>query len=236
MGRALLDHLGGGLCGHRDHGEVCLAGQIAQAWVRLDSGDLVRFRVDDPQVAGELRRGDVANEEVTGGFAFAAGTDDHHRGGVKDRAHAQCLGTVLPGGLDLDRSRSRVDVEVHGYDAVVEAAGDLVAGGLEDLQHRSVLRQHLGGELADPQVPGRGGEMFEEDRADAATLVGIGDVEGHLGGGGRNLVEAADPDDIGSDEHDHGNTVTVVDGDEPVEVAFGQPRQRREETQIDRLG
>lgn len=235
VGRALLDHLGGRFRGNRDHGEIRGAGKIFEGPVRLDPCDLVRLGVDDPEVARELRRGDVADEEMAGGVAFAAGADDHHRGGVEDRAHAQGLGPVLPRGLNLDGSCRRIDVEVHGHDTVVETARDLVAGGLEDLQHRTVLRQHLGGEPAEPQIPGSSGEMFEEDRADAATLVGVGDVEGHLGGGLGDLVEAPDSDDVGADEHDHRHPIPMVDVDEPFEITFGQAGQRGEEAQVDGL-
>ncbi len=54
VGRALLDHLGDGVGGHRDDGEVGGARQIAEAGVRGHARDLVRFGVDDPELAGEM--------------------------------------------------------------------------------------------------------------------------------------------------------------------------------------
>ncbi len=106
---------------------------------------------------------------------------------MEDGAHALRLGAVLAGGLDLDRPRRRVDVEGHGDDPVVEAATDLVAGGLEDLEHRAVLGEHLGGELPQARLPSGRGEVLEEDRADPAPLVGVGDVERDLCRGGEIL-------------------------------------------------
>src|SRR5699024_3121275 len=126
------------------------------------SGECVGCGVDDTELAGDIRGGDVADEKMTGGVALAAGADDRHRGGVEDRAHAQGLGPVLTGGLHLDRPGGRVDVEIHGHDPVVETAGDLVAGGLEDLEHRTVLGQHLGGEPLDAAFSGRGGQVLEQ--------------------------------------------------------------------------
>ena len=229
----VLDHLGDGFGRNGDDREVGLARQIGEARIRLDSGDLIGFGVDDPQVAGELRGRDVADEQMAGGVAFAAGADHRHRGGVEDRAHAQGLGPVLPRRLHFDGPCRGIDIEVHGHDAVVESAGDFVAGGLEDLQHRTVLGQHLGGEALDPGFARGRGQVLQQDRTDPAALVGIGDVERHLGVGVADPVEATAADDVIADEHDQRHPVAVVDVDEAIEIALRQPGQRSEEAQID---
>ena len=66
------------------------------------------------------------------------------------------------------------------HDAVLEAAGDLVAGVAEDLQHPDVVGQHLGDELLDADLAADLREVLEEQLADAALLVLVLHQEGDL--------------------------------------------------------
>ena len=126
-------------------------------------------------------------------------------------------------------------------DAVLRALPDLVAGLLEDGDHAAVLRQDLRDEPPHAPFPGGRGEVLEQDRAQAAALVGVGDVERDLGLVGADAVVPRDADDLvvtdgsGPARHrDQRHPVDVVDGDQPREVALGQPLQRGEEAQVRR--
>ncbi len=68
--------------------------------------------------------------------------------------------------------------------------------------------------------------------------MGIGDVEGHLGGTRLVSVQpvvAADAGDLVPDQHDEGDPCVVVDVGEAVHVAVRETRDGCEEAQIDRL-
>ena len=88
---------------------------------------------------------------------------------------------MLAGLHDLERGRRRVDRELHVHDAVLEAAGDLVAGVAEDLEHPDVVGQDLGDELLDADLAPDLGEVLEQQLADAAVLVPVLDEERDLG-------------------------------------------------------
>ena len=63
---------------------------------------------------------------------------------------------------------------------VVRVVGG-VAGVGEDPDHPRVLREHLGDEALDAALPGGGGEVLQQQRADAAALLRVVDDEGDLG-------------------------------------------------------
>ena len=87
-----------------------------------------------------------------------------------------------------------------------------------------------------PCFPGGGGEVFEQDGADAAALVGVGDVEGHLGLG--RVIEpvvAADADDVAADGDHQRHPVLVVDLGEALEFLGGELGLEREEAHVDGL-
>ena len=60
---------------------------------------------------------------------------------------------------------------------LVEHAGHAEAGSLEDVQHRLVLRHHLGHEALDANLCRARSELLQEPRADASPLMGVGDGE-----------------------------------------------------------
>ena len=63
----------------------------------------------------------------------------------------------------------------------VEAALQWPARLGEHGEHRPVVGQHLGGEPIDAVRPGDRGEVFEQERRDALTLVGVVDHERRFG-------------------------------------------------------
>ena len=129
---------------------------------------------------------------------------------------------MLPGHADGVRLVGRPDVERHLDHAVLEVVVDRVPRLLEDVEHAAVLREDLGGELLHAGFLCDGGEVLEQDRADAFALVVVGDVEGDLGGAAVDAVPAADPDDGTAHGHDEGDPVDVVHMGEPVHVAVAQ--------------
>ena len=66
-------------------------------------------------------------------------------------------------------------------DAVLEAAGDPVAGVAEDSGSSGVVGEHLGDERSIAALAARLREVFEQQLTEAAALVGVLDEEGDLG-------------------------------------------------------
>ncbi len=116
----------------------------------------------------------------------------------------------------------------------------LVAGLAEDPHHLVVLHQHLGLEPAQPVLPGRGGEVLEQDRAEPAALVVVAGDERDLGRARpvrrrRARIQAlvpADGDDLVAEQADERHPGVVVDGGEPLEVARRDARVRAEVAQV----
>ena len=83
----------------------------------------------------------------------------------KNRCDRGGLGPVLAGLHHADRGVGGVDRELQPHHAVLVAAGDLVAGVAEDLDHPAVLRQHLGDEPVDAALAAGLGEVLEQQLA-----------------------------------------------------------------------
>ena len=64
--------------------------------------------------------------------------------------------------------------------AAREKPRNLEAGAFEDVDHRRVVRHDRGDEALDPLAGRPCRELLEKPRADAASLVVVGDREGHL--------------------------------------------------------
>ena len=79
------------------------------------------------------------------------------------------FGDALPITLGRD------DRELHLDLATVELSGQLEPGGRKHAEHLTVVREHARHEALDPDVRCSGSELLEEPRADAATLVLVGD-------------------------------------------------------------
>ena len=116
--------------------------------------------------------------------------------------------------------------------AAVEAARKLVSGVAEHRDHVGVLAQYLGLELGESVLGGRTGEVFEQDRAQAAALMFVGHHERDLGGvgsavDGQSLVDAHRDDVVGQYGHDR-HPVVVVDRGHPRHLACRQSRRGSE--------
>ena len=167
--------------------------------------------------------------------------DDDHRRRVQHAAHRPGLGAVLAVGHHRERPVGGVDVEPDGHDAVLGALPDLVPGLLEDGDHAAVLRQDLRDEPPHAPLARGRGEVLEQHGPQAAALVGVRDVERDLGLVGADAVVPGDADDLvlavrsrPARHGDQSHPVDVVDGDQPRQVALGQPLQRGEEPQVGR--
>src|SRR5262249_52291185 len=106
--------------------------------------------------------------------------------------------------------------------------------------HLVVLAQHLRLELREPLRPRDGEQMLEEDRADAAALVRVGDRERDLSGV-RPLLDdrvAADADDpllaVLEERGDERDAAIEVEARERVELLLGEPALGAEEAEVDR--
>jgi hypothetical protein len=85
-----------------------------------------------------------------------------------------------------------------------QLARQLEAERFEDAEHPTVLREHLGHDSLDPLTAGALGELLDEPRADAATLVLVCDRERSLG-----QRRVAEPDVV----RDRDDTLTTVLGE-----------------------
>ena len=159
-----------------------------------------------------------------------AGPDHGHRRGRQQARDRPGLAALLPLVGDGEGVLGLLDREGQVDDAVLVGALGLVAGVLEDPHHRAVLRQHLGDEAPDAALAGGRGEVLEQDRAQAAALVGVLDQEGDLGVVGAGVpVVAADADDLVPEQDHERHPLVVVDVGEPVQVLVGEPLHRPEE-------
>ena len=107
----------------------------------------------------------------------------------------------------------------------------------EHAEHLAVLGQHRRREAGDARLPGRDGQVLEEDRGDPPAVVGVVDEERHLGvAAGPVTVVAGDADQLVADDPDERHAIDVVDVGEPLQVAGRQAGSGREEPEVDALG
>ena len=145
--------------------------------------------------------------------------------------HAAGLGALLAGVAHGHRLLGGVDVELEVQHAVLERPADLVAGLPEHPDHGVVLGEHLGLEPAQAVLPGRGGQVFQQDRAEPAALVVVPRDERdlgrvRLGGAGRaagatvagQALVPPDRDDLVTDQADQRDPGAVVDHREPLQL------------------
>ena len=139
----------------------------------------------------------------------------------------------------LDMAPTRVSVGSIGNSRLSTpssyCADDPVAGVPEGLDHRLVVREHLGDEPVEAALAGRLGEVLEQDLGDPAALVLVLDEERDLGLARLHDVVAADRDHPALEQDHEGDPVHVVDLGEPGHVALGERRHRGEEPVVLRL-
>ena len=136
--------------------------------------------------------------------------------------------------LHRKRSLRLCDREGQVHHAIGVLAAHLVPGVGENAQHGAVGRQHLGHEPLDAHLPGGGGQMFQQHRTDAASLVGVLDHERDLGVGrvrAQPLV-AAHADQVRAGRDDQRLAIDVVHVDEAVQVPWRDARVGREVAEV----
>jgi hypothetical protein len=222
LGGTVEHHVLDGLGRHRDDRHVDLARDVPHRLPRRHAGDRVGVGVDHVDAPAEVAEDQVAHQGPADGVLAPAGADDGDRARREEPLDRGVLGPVLALLHHTDRGVGRVDAEDHLHHAVLEGALHLVAGVLERVDHRLVVRQHLGDELLDAPLPAGLGQVLEQQLADAAALVLVLHQERHLGVAGADRVVAADGDHLAGDQQDEGHPVPVVDPGEAVEVALGE--------------
>ncbi|MDI2022940.1 hypothetical protein PJL18_03484 [Paenarthrobacter nicotinovorans] len=233
-GGTFVHHLGHFVIGNGDDGQLDGPRNFGQFRKRDHAGELERLRIDCIDRSLEAAFNDVLEQLIADGPPFAAGTDDSHRRRRQQVAYAARLGAVLTGLHDCPRFFRGVDVELDAHHAVVKVALEVIPGVGEDHQHLAVVRQDLGGEPPDAVLPCSHGEVLQEDRTDAAPLVGVGNVEGHLGFAGIiKPVVAAYSHDFATDGDHERHAVDVVDFGEAPHFLAGQFGLEGKEPHVD---
>ena len=77
--------------------------------------------------------------------------------------------------------------------------------------------------------------MLKKNRPDTPTVVGVRNVESHLGGRLIQTVVPAHPNDLFARDHHQRDAVVIVHIDEPLQVPLGNRGHGGKETQVDRL-
>jgi hypothetical protein len=142
---------------------------------------------------------------------------------------------VLPVVGDRQRVLGRLQPELQPQHAALVLVPHHEPGVLEDPQHPAVRGQHVGDEPGDAPFPRGRGDVLQEHRAEPAALVGVLDVEGHLGLVVGGALVADHADHLVPDGGDQRHPVRVVDHGEPLDVPVGEPPVEREEPEVDRL-
>ena len=140
-----------------------------------------RAPVDRVGGAAEVAPEDVP-EELAADRSASPGGPDHGDGArLEERPEGRDDGRVVPL-VDVSAvALRRCDRELHLDRALLELAGELEAGGLEDAQHLAVVGHHFRDEPLDADLRGAGGEALEEPGADALALEVVRHREGRLG-------------------------------------------------------
>ena len=178
----------------------------------------------------------LAQHPVAQRLRVAAGADHRDAAGREQAPHGLGGGGARPrldGRLGLGR---RLQVEPHLDHAVGEAGGRLEPGLGEHPDHLPVVGQHRRGEPAEAHLPCPRREVLEEQRGQAAAVVGVVDEERHLRlGPVPPAVVARHADELVAAERDEREPVDVVDVGQALEVALREPRPRAEVPEVDAL-
>ena len=185
------------------HARVCCAAlNLGRGWMHRDDR------------SGEARRDQIVENLRTNLAPFSIGADHgdnprfeeglHGRGRRELRALRGSGGVV---GRRLERQLDAVDPRL-------DPARHREAGVDEELHHLPVIAQHVGVEDANAVGTSDVCQTLEQPCADAATLQGIGDGEGHLGTLGDAIV-AGERDDPSAALTDQRAATGAIAGQQP---------------------
>jgi hypothetical protein len=175
---------------HGDDDEVDRLPDRAEARIGGDPLDLARLRVHWVDRAREAGAHEVRDERAADRSRVARRADDRDGARLEEAPHALGGGMEPAGECGFPRAVRLLGRERQVHDArVARALHDEPRRG-EHVQHLVVLAEDVGAELLDPGAPRDAEEVVEQDRADAAPLVRVGDRERDLGGARRPGHEA----------------------------------------------
>ena len=165
----------------RDHGEVDLVRDLFDRAIGADAGHGLAVAVDREGGAGEVAGEDIAEELATDRAATLGGPDDRDASGQEEGRQRGDDRFVIAG-LDARAIALRGrDRELNLQLAALQLARQLEARRFEDAEHRPVVGKHIGDEALDPDRGRARRELLEQSRADAPSLVLVGDGERGLG-------------------------------------------------------
>ena len=163
-----------------DDGEIDRIGNVGDGAVATYPCDGLAVAVDGVRRARELAVQDVAKELPADRAAAGRGAEDGDRLRLEERAqrrdHGRVVACLDARGVVGRRGNGKRQLHL----AAREKPRNLEAGAFEDVDHRRVVRHDLGDEALDPLAGRPSRELLEKPRADAASLVVVGDREGHL--------------------------------------------------------
>ncbi len=173
-----LEHVGPG---KTDDRQVDDLRHLFEGLVGAHAGNRLAGAVQGIRDTDELGVEHVSEEATADRFRPGRGADDGDAGGreegAKRRDDREMVPLVDVREVLLGRGDRKRDLDR----ALVEHAGHAEADGLEDVQHRLVLRHHLGDEALDANLCRARRELLQKPCADASPLMGVGDRERGFG-------------------------------------------------------
>nr|BFE71925.1 hypothetical protein GCM10020092_052260 [Actinoplanes digitatis] len=181
--------------GHRDDQQVDRPGQLLD---RAVAGDIVHVgtgAVDGVQVAGEVVVAQCEQGLPADAAWAVVGADHRDRGGREQGAQRGAFCGAVPA-VDGELCRVvDVDVESDVDDAVVEPGPGVGGQASGDAQHPGIARQYFADQFFDAAPVGPIGQVFQQEGADAAVPLWLGDEECELGAAAGSLA-GGDADEV----------------------------------------
>ncbi len=216
--------------GHRHDGQIHPAGHLVVAGQAGHLGGLGVDRMDRP---GEAPVDQVAQHLVPDGACVAGGADDRHRARGEHAGEGGAPGFVVAGLDDLPQPGRRLGGDGDVQRAALVALGDVQAEIAQHPQHRAVLGQHVGHQLAHAVLGRVEGDVLQQQRAEPVAVHGVVDEDGQVGAAAVDRDVLRDRDQPLA--HDGDERVAVVGGaGDAVHVGVGGAPAAGEEAQVGR--